>query len=172
MSETGRKKHGSESGSSPHPPRERKIKVVATNRKANFEYEIFTRYEAGISLVGTEVKSMRLGKIQMADAYVDIDGSDAFIVNLHISQYDMAHSENHDPTRKRRLLLNKREIAKLRNAMNEKGFTVIPLKVYFNGPYAKLEIATAKGKKKYDKREAIAKRDADREIARRLRGNK
>jgi SsrA-binding protein len=171
MSEPDKKiRRPNQDGKESHP--ERSIKVIATNRKAHFEYEILTRFEAGLSLVGTEVKSLRLGKIQMADAYVDIQNGQAFLLNLHISQYDMAHQENHEPTRKRRLLLNKREIRKLWNALNEKGLTIVPLKVYFKGPYAKVEIAMAKGKKKYDKREAIARREADREMARKIRGSR
>jgi SsrA-binding protein len=149
---------------------EKRIKVVATNRKAHFQYELLARYEAGLSLVGTEVKSLRLGKVQLSDAYVEIDGGEAFLVNLHISQYDMAHSENHDPVRKRRLLLKKREIHKLWGATNEKGFTIIPTKIYFKGAYAKIEIATARGKRQYDKRETIARKEAEREMARKMRG--
>ena len=148
---------------------EKKIKVIATNRKAYHLYEIFTKYEAGLSLVGTEVKSLRLGKVQMSDAYATVDGGEVFLINLHISTYDMAHRENHDPTRKRRLLLNKREIRKLWGATNEKGYTIIPLRIYFKGKNAKIEIATARGKKAYDKRQSIAKREANREIARKIR---
>jgi SsrA-binding protein len=151
---------------------EKKIKVIATNRKAFHEYQIFTRYEAGLSLVGTEVKSLRLSKIQMSDAYAVVENGEVFLMNLHISTYDMAHRENHDPTRKRRLLLNKREIRKLWGATNEKGYTIIPLKIYFKGPYAKIEIATARGKKAYDKRQTIAKREADREMARKIRDSR
>lgn len=150
---------------------EKKIKVIITNRKAFRDYEIINRYEAGLSLVGSEVKSLRLGKVQMADAYAVVEGGEVFLVNMHINPYEMANRENHDPTRKRRLLLNKREIRKLWGAANEKGFTIIPLKIYFKGPYAKVEIATARGKKKYDKRQAIAKREADREIERKMRNS-
>lgn len=151
---------------------EKKIKVIITNRKAFRDYEIINRYEAGLSLVGSEVKSLRLGKVQMADAYAMVEGGEVFLVNMHINPYEMANLENHDPTRKRRLLLNKREIRKLWGAANEKGFTIIPLKIYFKGPYAKVEIATARGKKKYDKRQAIAKREADREIERKMRNSR
>ncbi len=150
---------------------EKKIKVIITNRKAFRDYEIINRYEAGLSLVGSEVKSLRLGKVQMADAYAMVEGGEVFLINMHINPYEMASHENHDPTRKRRLLLNKREIRKLWGAANEKGFTIIPLKIYFKGPYAKVEIATARGKKKYDKRQAIAKREADREIERKMRNS-
>lgn len=151
---------------------EQKIKVVATNRKAFHQYQILTRYEAGLSLVGTEVKSLRLGKVQMSDAYAAVEDGEVFLINLHISQYHMADRENHDPTRKRRLLLNKREIRKLWGATNEKGYTIIPLKIYFKGPYAKVEIGTARGKKEFDKRQAIAKREAAREMARKIRDSR
>lgn len=150
---------------------EQKIKVIATNRKAFHQYQIFTRYEAGVSLVGTEVKSLRLGKVQMSDAYAVVDGGEVFLLNLHISAYEMADRVNHDPIRRRRLLLNRSEIRKLWSATNEKGFTIIPLRIYFKGPHAKVEIATARGKKAFDKREAIAKRDADREMARKIKGD-
>ncbi|MFH1700660.1 MAG: SsrA-binding protein SmpB [Candidatus Zixiibacteriota bacterium] len=148
---------------------ERKIKVITTNRKAFHEFEIMERIEAGISLVGSEVKSIRIGKIQMADAYATIIEGEVILINLHISQYKMATVENHDPIRKRRLLLNKREIKKLWKAINEKGYTIVPLKIYFKGPYAKVELGIARGKKKYDKRQAIAKREADRDMARKIR---
>ena len=150
---------------------EEKIKVVTTNRKAFHDYEIIDRYEAGLSLVGTEVKSLRLGKAQMVDAYAVVEKEEVFLVNFHISQYDMAHRENHDPIRKRRLLLNRREIRKMWTATNERGFALIPLRVYFKGAYAKVEIAVARGKRKYDKRQAIARREADREIQRKIKDN-
>ncbi len=145
------------------------IKVVTTNRKAFHEYEIITKYEAGVSLMGTEVKSLRAGKVQMSDAYAIVEGGEVFLVNLHISPYESASHTTHEPTRKRRLLLNKREIRKLWGATNEKGLTIVPLRIYFKGPYAKIEIAVARGKRKYDKREAIARRDAEREISRKMR---
>jgi SsrA-binding protein len=148
---------------------EKKIKIVVTNRKAFRDYEILAKYEAGIALMGSEVKSLRAGKVQLADAYATVEEGEVFLVNLHISTYEMASHETHEPTRKRRLLLNKREIRKLWGATNEKGFTIIPLKVYFKGPYAKVEIAVARGKRKYDKRQAIAKREADREIERKIK---
>lgn len=150
---------------------EQNIKIVTTNRKAFHDYEIITRYEAGLSLVGTEVKSLRLGKAQLMDAYAVVEGGEVFLHNMHISQYDMAHRENHDPVRKRRLLLTRREIRKLWTASNEKGFTIVPLRVYFKGPYAKVEIAVARGKRSYDKRQAIAKREAQREMERKVRGS-
>jgi SsrA-binding protein len=148
---------------------ERKIKIIATNRKAFHNYHIHTRYEAGLELVGTEVKSLRLGKVQMSDAYASVEDGEVYLYNMHISAYDMASRENHDPIRKRRLLLNKREIRKLWGAINEKGYTIVPLKIYFKGPYAKVEIATARGKKAYDKRQDIARREAEREMSRKIR---
>jgi len=148
---------------------ERKIKVIATNRKAFHDYHIHTKYEAGLELVGTEVKSLRLGKVQMSDSYAVVEEGQVYLYNMHISAYDMASRENHDPTRKRRLLLNKREIRKLWGATNEKGYTIVPLRVYFKGPYAKVEIATARGKKSYDKRQDIARREAEREMSRKIR---
>jgi SsrA-binding protein len=151
---------------------EKKIKIIATNRKAFHQYQIFTRYEAGLSLVGTEVKALRMGKVQMSDAYATVENGEVFLVNMHISAYEMANRENHDPTRKRRLLLTRREIRKLWGATNEKGYTIIPLKIYFKGAYAKIEIATARGKKAYDKRQTIAKKEADREMARKIRDSR
>jgi len=148
---------------------ERNIRIIANNRKAFHEFEIHTRYEAGLSLVGTEVKSLRQGKVQMSDAYAMVENGEVFLVNLHISAYEMGGHDNHDPVRKRRLLLNKREIRKLWSATNEKGFTIVPLKIYFKGPYVKVEIATARGKKSYDKRQAISRREADREMARKIK---
>ena len=147
----------------------KKITVVTTNRKAFHLFEILEKFEAGISLLGSEVKSLRIGKIQMSDAYVIIENDEAFLLNLHISNYKMASYDPHDPIRRRKLLLNKREIKKLWKSTNERGYTIVPLKVYFKGPYAKIEIAVARGKKQYDKRQSIAKRDADRDIARKMR---
>jgi len=151
---------------------EKKIQVVTTNRKAFHNYHIVERFEAGLSLVGTEVKSIRAGKVQMADAYAEVDEGEVFLVNLHISQYAQSSCDPHDPIRRRRLLLNKREIRRLWRGASEKGFTIVPLRVYFKGAYAKVEIALAQGKRQYDKRESIAKREAERDIARRMKKNK
>ncbi|HPB39675.1 MAG TPA: SsrA-binding protein SmpB [Flexilinea sp.] len=143
-------------------------KIVATNRKAKFEYFILETFEAGIVLKGTEIKSVRAGQISLADAYVQInDGKEAWLMNAHIAPYDPANRYNHDPLRPRKLLLNKREIRNIWNSIRLKGMTIIPTKVYLSHGLAKVEIGIAKGKKLYDKREAIAKRDADRERARR-----
>lgn len=143
-------------------------KIVATNRKAKFEYFILETFEAGIVLKGTEIKSVRAGQISLADAYVQInDGKEAWLMNAHIAPYDPANRYNHDPLRPKKLLLNKREIRNMWNSIRLKGMTIIPTKVYLSHGLAKVEIGIAKGKKLYDKREAIAKRDADRERARR-----
>jgi SsrA-binding protein len=138
-------------------------KVVATNRKARFEYFILESFEAGISLQGSEIKSIRAGQMSLGEAYVKIeDGKEAWLVGAHISPYDPASRYNHNPTRSRRLLLNKREIRKIWNEVRMKGVTVIPLRVYLTHGLAKVEIGLAKGKKLYDKRNDIAKRDSER----------
>lgn len=143
------------------------FKVVAKNRKANFEYHLLDRYEAGIALLGSEIKSIRAGQVSLSDAYVRIDGKEAWLVNAHIAPYELANRFNHDPLRERRLLLNKREIKTLWDAVRQKGVTVIPVQMYLKDGLAKLEIASAKGKRLYDKRETIAKRETEREMARR-----
>jgi len=151
---------------------EKKIKVIATNRKAFHDYEIIDRREAGIELLGTEVKSMRAGKINISDSYAVIESGEVFLLNLHISPYEFSGKESHDPYRKRRLLLHRREIRKLFGATAEKGLTLIPLKFYFKGPHIKVELGIARGRKKYDKREAIAKKEAQRSIERAQKRNR
>ncbi len=141
-------------------------KIIATNRKAFHDYEIFDKKEAGIELLGTEVKSMRAGKINISDSYAVIERGQVYLVNLHISPYESSGGESHDPYRRRRLLLHKREIRKLFSAIHEKGYTLIPLRFYFKGPYIKVELGTGRGRKKYDKREMIAKKEAQRTIER------
>lgn len=143
------------------------VKVLATNRKAHFEYFLFEHFEAGLSLQGTEIKSIRAGQISLAEAYVQVDGSNAFLMEAHIAPYEQANRYNHDPRRPRRLLLHKREIRQLWNAVRQKGMTIVPTRVYLKEGRAKLEIALARGKKLHDKREAIAQRDAEREAKRR-----
>jgi SsrA-binding protein len=146
------------------------IKVVATNRKAKFNYHILDTYEAGISLKGSEIKSIRAGQMSLAEAYVSIkDGREAWLVSAHISPYDQASQFNHDPLRPRKLLLHRREINHLWDEVRRKSVTIIPLRVYLKNGLAKVEIAVAKGKKLHDKRKAIAERDAQREIERNLR---
>jgi SsrA-binding protein len=148
---------------------EGKIKVVASNRKASHEFFLLERYEAGIALQGSEIKSIRAGQISLAEAYVRVDGDEAWLEDAHVAPYEHAGSFGHEPRRPRRLLLHKREIHKLWNEVRQKGVTIIPTKVYLKDGRAKVEIAVAKGKKLYDKREAIAKRDAEREYAREFR---
>jgi len=143
-----------------------KIKVIATNRKANFEYEILIRYEAGFVITGTEVKSIRDGKINIQESYGRIINDEVWIINSHINEYKYGNINNHEPLRNRKLLLNKREIRKIKQQLQEKGLTLVPLKVYFKGSLVKVEIGIAKGKKLYDKRESIKKRDIERNLSR------
>lgn len=139
------------------------VKVVATNRKAGFEYFLFERFEAGMSLQGSEIKSIRAGQISLKEAYVRVDERGAWLMDAHIAPYIQANRFNHDPRRARRLLLHQREIRELWDAVRIKGVTVVPTRVYLKDGRAKLEIAVAKGKKLHDKRESIARRDAQRE---------
>ncbi|NLV88292.1 MAG: SsrA-binding protein SmpB [Tissierellia bacterium] len=140
------------------------IKTVATNRKARHEYFIEETYEAGIALTGTEVKSIRQGKVNVKDSYASIEKGEVFLNNMHISPYEQGNIFNVDPLRKRKLLLHKREIRKLMVATTQKGYTLVPLSVYIKDGLVKIELAVAKGKKLYDKREDIAKRDAERRM--------
>lgn len=146
------------------------IKVVATNRKAKFEYFLLEHFEAGIALHGSEIKSIRAGQISLAEAYVQTDGREAWLINAHIAPYDFANRFNHDPKRPRRLLLHRKEIREIWNAVRQKGVTLIPVQVYLKNGKAKVDIAIAKGKKLYDKRHDIARRDQEREIEREIRG--
>ena len=141
-------------------------KIVAKNRKAKFEYFLLENYEAGISLKGSEIKSIRASQISIAEAYVQVTEDEAWLINAHISPYDPASRENHDPLRKRRLLLHKKEIYEIWQAVRSKGLTVIPTEVYLSDGLAKVNIALAKGKKLYDKRQEIAKRDFQRDLDR------
>ncbi len=142
------------------------VKVVATNRKAGFEYFLLEFFEAGLALQGSEIKSIRAGQTSLTEAYVDIDGHEAWLVEAHIAPYEQANRFNHDPKRKRRLLLHKKEIRELWNAVRQKGVTIVPTKIYLKDGRAKIEIAIAKGKKLHDKRETIARRDQEREMKR------
>lgn len=148
---------------------EKKEKNITSNRKAFHEYFITDKIEAGISLLGTEVKAMRNGKANLVDAYATIKDGEVWLVNAHIGFYDHGNINNHNPLRKRKLLLKKREIKKLTVKLNQKGFTFIPLRLYFSNGKVKVEIGMAKGKKEYDKRESIAKRDAQRDLDRRVK---
>jgi len=145
------------------------LKVVATNRKAKFEYFLIETFEAGLALQGSEIKSIRAGRISLSEAYVQTDGREAWLQDAHIAPYEQANRFNHDPLRPRRLLLHKKEIRRLWNDARQKGMTIIPTRVYLKGGRAKVEIALARGKKSYDKRETIAKRDRQRELERETR---
>lgn len=142
------------------------IKIVTENRKARYNYFIEDTYEAGMVLVGTEVKSLRIGRAHLKDSYARIKNGEVFVYQMHIGTYPFAHYGNHDPLRPRKLLLHKNEIKKLYGKVNEMGFSLIPLKVYFENGKAKITLAVAKGKRKYDKRETIRRRDQKRELER------
>lgn len=142
------------------------VKVVATNRKASHEYFLLERLEAGIALQGSEIKSIRAGQISLAEAYVRVENGEAWLEDAHIAPYEHAGAFNHEPRRPRKLLLHRKEILRLWEQVRQKGVTVVPLRVYLKEGRAKVEIAVAKGKKLYDKRQAIAKRDMEREIDR------
>lgn len=143
-----------------------KIKIIVRNRKAHFEYTIVQSFEAGIVLQGTEVKSLRAGKCNLTDGFVEIINGEAWLRSVHISEYSQGNINNHDPFRDRKLLLNAIEIKKLNQRVKEKGYTIVPLSLYLKNGKVKVEIALAKGKKLYDKREAIAKKDMERESRR------
>jgi SsrA-binding protein len=145
------------------------IKVMASNRKVFHEYEILDTFEAGLVLVGSEIKSIRAGQVSLLDGYVQFESSEAWLINVHIAQYDPASRFNHDPRRRRKLLLHRREIQRLMGKVQEKGFTLVPTRLYLKDGRAKVEIGLARGKRLYDKRQAIAKRDSDRQIARALK---
>jgi SsrA-binding protein len=149
-------------------------KLVAQNKKARHDYHIEDTFEAGLVLTGTEVKSLRAGRASLVDGFVDIDGHEAWLHGVHIPEYTQGTWTNHSARRKRKLLLNRDEIDKIERKVNEKGFTIVPTSLYFKDGRAKVEIALAKGKKTYDKRHAIAERDATREaerdLGRRLKG--
>ena len=145
------------------------FKVVATNRKARHDYFLSDTHEAGISLKGSEIKSIRAGQISIKEAYVQIEDQEAWLVNAHISPYEQASYLGHEPRRKRKLLLHRKEIDRLWDAVRKKGVTIIPTRVYLKNGRAKVEIAVGRGKKRYDKRQEIAKRDAQRDMERNLR---
>ena len=144
-----------------------KGKTIAINKKARYDYFIEETYEVGISLRGTEVKSIRAGRVNLRDSYAEVKNGEIFVHNMHIAPYDTGNQFNHEPKRSRKLLMHKFEIRRLVGKTQEKGLTLIPLKIYFNERgKAKLEIGLARGKKQYDKRKEIAQKDADREIQR------
>lgn len=138
---------------------EPRVKVLSDNRQASHNYHLSDRLEAGIELTGTEVKAARTGRIQLKDAYAEVQGNEAWLLNAHISQYSHGNRENHEPVRKRKLLLHRQEIDKLLQKTREKGLTVIPTKIYLKGGLIKVEIAVGKGKKLHDKREAERARE-------------
>ena len=140
-------------------------KLIASNKKALHDYFVVQKFEAGIALTGTEVKSLRAGKANLKDSYVILKNGEAFLLGTHISPYTHGNLENHDPERTRKLLLHRRELEKLKKETTEKGLTVVPLRLYFRGAKVKVEIAVVRGKKQYDKRETEKKREADRETA-------
>lgn len=142
------------------------IKLIANNKKAYHDYFIEDTYEAGISLAGTEVKSLRMGKCSVKESFIRIEKGEMMVYGMHISPYEKGNIFNKDPLRPRKLLLHKYEINKMAGKMAEKGYTIVPLKVYFKGSLVKVEIGLAKGKKLYDKRQDIAKKDAKREAER------
>ncbi len=146
------------------------IKVIVTNRKARHDYHFLETWEAGIVLSGTEVKSLRAGKINLTDSYAAVDGGEIYLYNVHVSRYEQGSSFNHEPTRRRKLLLHRSEIRKLIGRVVEKGLTLIPTRVYFKRGRAKVEIALAKGKRDYDRRRTIMERDARRDMERTLKG--
>jgi len=149
-----------------------RIKLVAENRKARHDYIIEDKFEAGIVLTGTEVKSLRMGKANLKDSYARIKNGEVFVYQIHIGVYPFAYYNNHDPLRPRKLLLHNYEIKKLYGKVNEKGYALIPLKIYFKDGKAKLALALAKGKQSQDKRETIRRRDQQRELERERKNNR
>lgn len=145
---------------------EGEVKQIATNRKALHDYFIEDTYEAGIALTGTEIKSVRAARVNLRDGFVQIRSGEAWLLNVHISPYDFGNRENHEPRRERKLLLHQREIRKLQSKVAERGWTIVPLRMYLKDGRAKIEIALVRGKRLYDKRDAVAERDADRELRR------
>ncbi len=145
------------------------IKIIAQNRKARYSYFIEDEMEAGIVLRGTEVKSLRLGRVNLKDAYAQIKNGEVFVYQMHIGPYPFAYYGNHDPLRPRKLLLHKHEIKRLYGKVNEKGMSLVPLKIYFKQGKVKVTLALARGKRKYDKRETIRRRDEQRDLARHRR---
>lgn len=141
------------------------------NRKARYDYEIIEKYESGIVLTGTEIKSIRKGNANLKDSYAIIKNGEIFLLNMYISEYKEGNIFNHDETRTRKLLLNKKEINKISDKISIKGFTLVPIRLYFNNGKAKIELAVARGKHTYDKKDAIKQRDIERELKKSLKGN-
>jgi SsrA-binding protein len=150
-------------------PKSHQSDVIATNRRAHFEYEILETIEAGMALLGPEVKSLRAGKANLADAYATVRRGEALLVHLHISPYEQAGRDNPDPRRDRRLLLHRAEIRRLTGKLAERGFTLVPLRLYWKNGRAKVELGLARGKRRYDKRETIKRRESERDLQRAIR---
>jgi SsrA-binding protein len=148
------------------PKTDAEIRVVARNRRAGFLYEILETIEAGLVLVGSEVKSVRAGKVSLSDAYAQPEGNEIFLVHLNIAAYEKATIVPHEPLRRRKLLLHRRQVHRLMGKIKERGLTLIPLQIYFRGSVAKVELGLARGKHKYDKRESIARKDLRRDMER------
>lgn len=146
------------------------VKNVAKNRKAEFEFFLLEHFEAGISLHGSEIKSVRNGQVSLQESYIQVSANEAWLINSHIATYNPASYTNHDPKRPRQLLLNKREIQEMWTAVRQKGVTVVPVRMYIKDGRAKMDIAIAKGKKLYDKRNDLAQKDSAREMARAIKG--
>ncbi len=146
-----------------------KIKVVYNNKRATFDYEILERFEAGLALTGTEIKSVRENQVSLQQSYVQARGEELWLLEANIAQYVHGNRENHEPKRPRKLLLHRREINRILTNLSQKGLTVVPTRLYLKGGRAKIEIGLARGKRKFDKREDIARRDADRQVERALR---
>lgn len=145
------------------------VKTVAQNRKARHDYHIEQVFEAGIELTGTEIKSVRASRVQLKDSFARVQNGELLLYNVHISPYEQGNRFNHEPERTRKLLMNRLEILKLNGLVREKGFSLVPLSIYLKGGWAKVELALVKGKKNYDKREDLKKKDAAREVERALR---
>jgi SsrA-binding protein len=151
------------------PAKNQSIKIVAENRRARHDYHIHETFEAGIVLTGTEIKSLRGGRANLTDSYARIENGELFLISAHISPYDQGNRFNHEPRRNRKLLMHKSEILRLLGKTREKGYTLVPLKIYLSHGLAKVELALASGKDLYDKRQAAAEKDAKREVERTLR---
>ena len=151
------------------PTKNQSIKIVAENRRARHDYHIHETFEAGIVLTGTEIKSLRGGRANLTDSYARIDNGELFLISAHISPYDQGNRFNHEPRRNRKLLMHKSEILRLLGKTREKGYTLVPLKIYLSHGLAKVELALASGKDLYDKRQSAAEKDAKREVERTLR---
>ena len=147
------------------------MNIISNNRKSSYLYTFIDKYEAGIQLKGFEVKAIREGNVNIAEAYISIKNNEIFVIGMHVGEYSHSGYATHNPTRERKLLMHKVEISKIKSKFENKGITIIPIKLYFKNGKAKLEIALAKGKKKWDKRETIKRRDIDREIKRSMKGN-